>query len=371
MNFSNTKPQTAVAAVDADGNCDYELYISAGGVTAVLSGVGFQLAACLAGIRKWKRVHGVSGGSIIASVAACGHTPQTLLHLALNLQFGEYVNVKEGALCAPYYNPLSFTRPAGYNDPDWRECPWYGLMGTHGVGECIVGYAEQMGMKEAWPKDFTTMATTRYGDPVVFHEKGVFMVRDGKEIVLSDKPAPLPLAVRASCTIGGVMVPLTYQGNVLFDGGLSRDGFCPVGIPIRHLGSNPKKMIAVRVNEVHPTTFIGRVHRAVRWLWWVQPDFHWGPETAGVIEIHPPIQHVATLSFGISRDEKWLAILLAFQESLQALALAGLLHGEALERAQSLMHDLGYWRDFLPGGVGRVQRLSAKAENVFASYGLY
>lgn len=369
MSFSTKGLENAGQAVAQDGSSEYELYISAGGVTAVLSGVGFQLAAAVAGIKKWKRIHGVSGGSIIGSVAACGHTPTTLLHLALNLRFGEYVHLQEGCVFAPIRNPFSWTRCAGHEE--WRECHWYGLLGTRAVGDCVLEYADELGKRDVWPAGFTTMATTRYGDPVVFTENRVFLVRDGKEVTLSDKPAPLGLAVRASCTIGGVMVPLSYQGNVLFDGGLSRDGFCPVGIPIRHLGANPKKMIAVRVNEVHPKTFIGRVHRAVRWAWWVQPDFHWGPETAGVVEIHPPIQHVATLSFHCSRDEKWLAILLAFQESLQVLALEGLLGGEGLEKAQAIMKELGYWRDMMPAGAGRIQRLAAKAEAVFTEFGLY
>jgi predicted acylesterase/phospholipase RssA len=353
------------------GVSDYELYISAGGVTAVLSGVGFQLAASLAGVRKWKRIHGVSGGSIIAAVSACGHSAQTLLSLALNLQFGDYVCWRRGVLGAFFTNPLAMTRSVPQANNDWRECHWWGLLGTAGVGGCVSDYAEQLGLEGSWPAGFTTMATTRWGDPVVFHEGGAFIVKDGREIVIADKPVPLALAVRASCTIGGIMVPLRFKGHTLFDGGLSRDGFCPVGVPIRHLGSNPDKMIAVRVNEVHPTTFIGKVHRAVRYLWWVHPDYHWGPETAGVVEIYPPIQHVPTLKFGVSRDEKWLAILLAFQESLAVLALEGILHGDKLAEAREIMEELGYWRDFMPAKLGQVQRLSTKAEEVFSRHGLY
>ncbi len=349
---------------------DYEVHISAGGVTSLMAGVGFQLAAHVAGISKWRQVHGASGGSIVGALIACGYSPQELLHITLDLKFRERVSIKRGIFAAPFTDPLTCTRAVrGYGD-EWRECQWYGLLGTESLGDTIAAFQKQAGL-ESWPSGYSCIATSRYGDPILFNEHGATLFRDGERLMLSDEPLPLPLAVRASCSIGGVMVPLSYKGNVLFDGGLSRYGYCPVGLHIEHFGRDPKKMIAIRCNEIHPTTLAGRLHRAARWVWRTHPDSHWGPETAGVIELHPPIQHTSTLRFHLSSDEKWLAVLLAFNDALSVLALHGLLTGENLERARTIISELGFWRDFQPNPLGKPQYYTHKVKAVFAKHGLY
>ena len=349
----------------------YELFVGAGGTTAVLAGVGTLLAAQLAGITKWRRLFGVSGGSIPTALTACGYSPVELLHLALDLDYGKFVDLKRGVLGAPLCSPFKVRRPLP-GHPEWAECHWWGLLSTGPLGQFLEESAAKKGMAGKWPENFATMATTRYGDPVYFHPGGVDVLQsDGHRIKLTNKPEQMSVAVRASSTVGGIMVPLAYRGYVLFDGCLSRDAFCPAGVPIRHYGSDPRKIVAVRVNEIHSATMTGRIHRLIRRAWQVPADFYWGPETAGVIEVHPVIQHVATIQFEQTRDEKWYAILLSLQQSMSVLAGAGILTGENLRRARGIMDCLGYWRDAPLSKKHNPQRLSYQAEKCFSQYKLF
>lgn len=370
--MKNITDSSSARELSDDEHSGYELHVGAGGTTAVLAGVGTLLAAHLSGIRTWRRLFGVSGGSIPTALTACGYSPLELLHMTLDLEFGKYVNWKRGVLGAPVCSPFQVRRRLPQYH-DWRECHWWGLLSTEPLGEFLQESAAKKGiMPGQWPENFATMATTRYGDPVYFHPAGVDVLQsDGHRIKLARKPEPMPLAVRASSTVGGIMVPLAYRGYVLFDGCLSRDAFCPTGVPIRHYGSVPEKVIAVRVNEIHSKTMTGRAHRLLRGAWQVPADFYWGPETAGVIEVHPVIRHVATIQFEQTRDDKWYAVLLAFQQAMSVMASSGVLHGENLEKARELMNCLGYWRDAPLSKKGEPQRLANRAEKCFARHGLY
>ncbi|MBX9689569.1 MAG: hypothetical protein K2X27_22860, partial [Candidatus Obscuribacterales bacterium] len=62
-----------------EDSSEYDLVISSGGATAVLAGVGAALGCAAAGIYKFRRVGGVSGGSIFASLLASGLCARQLL----------------------------------------------------------------------------------------------------------------------------------------------------------------------------------------------------------------------------------------------------------------------------------------------------
>lgn len=355
----------------------YDLAVSSGGATSVLAGTGTFLACHLAGIRKFRRIGGVSGGAIFSSIASSGITCKNLLHLTLDTDFGKHVSVQDGVLKAirKGYRRLRqgrFSRFAGKAfRKDHEEWTATGLLGSNGIGEFILRNARAHGIT-GWPESFWTMATARDGAQVVFNKDGIFKIcTDGKFCQLSDQPAPLDMAVRASATIPGIITATSYKGMMLFDGGLSRDGLCPVGSQIRNFGADPKKIIACRVGEDSLSPVSGAVHRAVRRIWQVHPDFHWGPETAGVIEFRPPIEHVHSLKFDLSRDEKWLAILVSFEAAAARLALEGLLAGDGLLETQEIFSDLGYWRDYMPGRKSSPQLLADRTERVLAEHGLY
>lgn len=353
----------------------YELAISSGGATAVLAGAGAYAACGIAGLKITKNF-GVSGGGIFSAVTATGIDAREALRITLETDFTRYVTFQDGmahAIRRGLGNVLrrmdSIVEPAGPKEyADWHVT---GLLGSNNLGKFVLNESRKRGI-EGWPEKFVTMATTRDGSAVVFNKDGVFLCDNaGNKTQLSVHPAPLELAVRSSATIVGVIAAIEYKGMMLFDGGLSRDGLCPVGVMIRHFGSDPRKIIACRVGEDRLSPVSGRLHRMARVLWQVHPDFHWGPETTGVIEFRPHIEHVHSLKFNLSDDEKWLAVLVSFEAATARLALEGLLAGDGLLQVQSLFDALGYWRDYIPAPAKEKQDLARRAERVFADHGLY
>ena len=363
-------PRSSSSQLNPD---DLELAVSSGGSAAVLAGVGTFVATELAGISKWRRLFGVSGGAVITSLAACGMTSKEMIGMALAVDFDGLITWREGILY-PFFRLLGAAPADGsdlIHDPDWRETHWTGLFGTCGLNRIICEQTSQLGMCGQWPDNFATMATTRDGSQVVFNKDGVFhLTLDGDQVQLADKPVPLAFAVRASSTIPGVLAALEFKGITLYDGAMSRDGLCPVGMLVRNFGADPKKVLACRVGEDNLKPIMGRLHRAARVFWRVHPHFHWGPETAGVMEFRPAIDHVQTLKFKLSPDEKWYAILTSFEACVARLAVEGILYGDKLQEAREIIASLGYWRDAVPSPLGEAQRIAANAERVFRQHGL-
>ena len=355
---------------------EFELAVSSGGATSVLAGAGSIVACELSGIRRFRRVYGVSGGAIFGSIASAGLSASEVLHLVLDTQFADHVTFNDGILRA-LRKACKRLRglPSGYPGKVFEQehAEWHvsGLMGSGRLGRFIVGHLERHGV-QGWPQPFCTMATTKDGSQVVFNKDGVYLNSvSGEFSQLADKPVPVEMAVRASATIPGVIAAIEYKGMMLFDGGLSRDGLCPVGLFIRNFDANPRKIIACRVGEDNLKPVSGRLHRFARWIWQVHPEFHWGPECTGVMEFRPDIEHVHSLKFALTRDEKWLAILISFEVAAARLALEGILAGDGLAKTRSIFYELGYWRDYMPAPAGSEQILANRAERVFAEHGLY
>lgn len=368
---------TDLLKVDSADQAEYEIAFSCGGATAVLAAAGAVAACHMAGIHRFRRVMGVSGGAIFGSILSTGISTREAVRMVVETQFGDHISFKDGILqlCrrlkAFLLNyPAS---PASRNvfKPVHVEWPVTGIMDTRNLGAHIRKHCEQKGIK-GWPQSFVTMATTRYGSQVIFSAEGVCLKSiKGDLRWLSREPVPVDLAVRASATIPGVMAAIEYKEMMLFDGGLSRDGFCPVGFLIKDFGANPKKIIACRVGEDILKPVSGRLTRWARLLWMVHPEYHWGPETAGVIEFRPEINHVHSLKFELTPDEKWLAILVSFEAASARFALEGILKGENLQRVQKILNDLGHWRDYIPAPAGAPQVLADRASRIFMEHGLY
>ena len=363
---------TSTYAEDAE----YELAVSSGGATAVLAGAGAYAACSLAGVTKFRRILGASGGAIFGSVISCGLNAREALHLTVETRFSDHVTFADG-IWLSLKRQLGCLRrlPAGYpgaaSKTEHVEWPSTGLMGTRKLSKYLNKVKDEYSVK-GWPAPYVTMATTKDGSQVIFCREGVFLnpVKGDMEQI-SDEPAPLDVAVRASATIPMVLAAIEYKGMMLFDGSLSRDGLCPVGALIREFGADPRKIIACRVGEDTLKPISGRLSRFARKAWQVHPEYHWGPETAGVIEFRPDIEHVHSLKFHLTRDEKWLAILVSFEAACARLALEGILHGAALDKARSIFKEIGYWRDYVPAEQDKPQPLAERAEKVFIEHGLY
>lgn len=370
----STEKENQLAAVP-----EFELAVSSGGSTSVLAGAGTVAACALAGIYKFRRIYGVSGGAIFGSIAATGMSAREVLRLTIATDFSKNVSLEDGvykgvkeSLQKSWCRTGKVGELNGPLDPELVEWHSSGILGSQKIGEFVKKESEKAGIT-GWPEPFCTMATRKDGSQVVFNKDGVFLCEPGGSCQqLDDKPAPLDVAVRGSATIPGIIASIEYKGMRLYDGGLSRDGLCPVGLFIRHFDANPRKIIACRVGEDNLKPVSGRIHRFARWVWQVHTDFHWGPETAGVIEFRPEIEHVHTLKFNLSRDEKWLAILIAFEAAAAKLALEGVLAGDSLFRAQNIFKELGYWRDYVPAVYGSPEQpLAERAEAIFTEQGLW
>lgn len=331
--------------------------ISAGGSRAILAGCGSIFACQMAGIN-WDSIGGVSGGSIPAVLLAAGISPARLLQIALDIDFRSKCVNTAGKL----ETVLAILAKEYHEHPGNRT--GYGVMETDKLAQFIDD------LVPVWPEKFWTMAVDGESQ-VVFKKDGIYKYDvDGKCTKLSDDPGKPGFAIQATCAIPGVTKAPKLNGVHLYDGAYSRHGMCPVGVPIEHWGVKPSNIVGVCVGEDLATGIGGFLKRIWQWIWGTKPDTSWGPQTDGVIEVHPHIDHIHALRFDLSADEKWLAILEGFAETVHALAGRGLLKGEKLHEALTLLSSLPNLQDAVLAELGKPQVLSEQAKEAFAKHGL-
>ena len=367
--MSSSCGNSAMGRIEENDAAQYHLTVSSGSPAALLCGLGTLLGCWAAGLTQFRTMGGVSAGAVITALA---HwlKPVQLAHVILPINFDERVGF--GAELFRAWRKLSGSdEDIGNYGPDIEESRISGMLSTCGIGACIQSSLRNRGCDLQWPATFWTMATTRYGDAVIFKEDGAYLIEnDGTVQQLAERPPPLKAAVRMSCTIPIIMAALRYKGRLLFDGALSRDGVCPVGVQVRHFGIDPKKIIACYLGDDSNDPFYGRFHSLCRGFWGADTFRYWGPETSGVIATRPSIAHLHALKFKLTQDDKWLAVLISFEACVMRLAMEGILTGTRRERVKDLLLELGEWRSMSrhnrsPGA------LSAHAEKCMARYGLF
>ncbi len=363
----------AIGKLSEEEEAEYYLTFSSGGSTAFLASLGALLSCSAAGLNKFRMLGGVSAGAIASALTSTGLNAVDLLHLGLGLDFNEHLGLWHDLRrnWRRYFKSSKSPIYENEQEPIQRRCT--GLLSTDRLGSFIENYATTGGTSPSiWPKAFWTMATTREGLAVLFKADGVYQIsRSGLISKLSDTAVALSAAVRMSCSIPGIFAAMRYKGMYLFDGALTRDGFCPVGVQIRHFGTNPRKIIACNMGADILDPIGGPLHSFCRGSWGIDTQRSWGPETTGVIEFRPQINHVHALKLKPTRDEKWLAILISFESCSSRLALEGILKGENLCKVQSILRSLGNWRHTFPSKQGAPQVFSARAEACFAEHGLF
>ncbi|MBX9686249.1 MAG: patatin-like phospholipase family protein [Candidatus Obscuribacterales bacterium] len=331
--------------------------ISAGGSRAILAGCGSIFASQIAGL-KWDTIGGVSGGSIPAVMLAAGMPPAQLLQFALEIDFREMCVNKAGKI----RTLLAILLKEYHEHPENR--PSYGIMETDKLGAFINSKVS------SWPDKFWTMAVD--GDSqIVFKKDGIFeYTGDGRCIQWAKDPGPVGFAVQATCAIPGVTQPPKLKGRYLFDGAFSKDGMCPVGVPIRHFGVPPSSVVGLCVGEDLQEGVMGMFRRFWKWIWGIKPDSSWNEGTAGVVDIHPHVSHIHALRFELTADEKWLAILEGFSTTVYALASHGTLKGERLNKALSILGSLPDLKTVALSKKGKPQKLAIQARQSFLEHGL-
>ena len=295
-----------------------------GGSRAFLAGSASLLACHAAGLTDWESMGGVSGGSIATLLYTGGVHPARIVVSAIDLDFTDLVTKKS---TIPHFVRTKVRRKCN------REPLSQGFVSTEGLGEFLESLVDE------WPANYWTAAVAG-NTQLIFTAFGVWEYHlDGRCTKLSDKPAPIGLAVRASCAVPGVLECVQYLGRDLFDGAISQHGGCPVQLVKRHFGASMDNIVALelegRVVSHHwfdPFTefyarfvshsFRHRVNRPVG-------------ETSGTgagVYIRPTINGFTSLEFSLTREQKETAVLEAFRSTVHSLAVKGLVRGKRLEQ---------------------------------------
>ena len=341
------------------------LVASAGGSRAILGTAGVILATDQAGIKDWDTVGGVSGGSVPTSLYKSKKlSAKDTLKLCLDIDFSSMLT-RHGSILQivfAYFMQGRFE----------KSRPRHGVMSSEKLGEYIDDKVRDPKTGEpVWPKGFWTMAVVG-NSQVLFDEFGVREISpEGVVKVLSETPAPLGLAVRASCAVPGIISAVPYKGRWLFDGALSRDGSCPVEIPQRYYGATHPEIIACSVGDDNKTS--KRVLRLWKWICGgaCVPAFE-EPELSrekGMIVIEPELTNFRSLQFTLTRDQKWTAVMESYATAVAELEKAGHMTGQALADAKQIMAAYSEIQkaaeDSEPG------LLSLLTEDLLTKYGLY
>lgn len=319
---------------------ELHLVCGSGGSRAILASAGAILACHLAGIKKWKSVGGISGGSIPTAMLQGGLSVLQLLHRAIEIDFASLLT-RHARL---WQIILAYFMKSRYE----KTRPKRGVMSSEKMGR----YMEQQARMAAglsdteelpWPKSYWTMAVAGTSN-IVFTETGVWEVtKCGTVRQISDKPAPLGLAIQGSCAVPGIIDAVPYAGTYLFDGALGPEGRCPVSVAVQFFGANRSDIVACDVGEESGNS---KHNDRIMRLWKILCGEDCVPQTSegvsadgGLVVITPTVTNFRSLQFTLTRDQKWQAVMAGFMGAVPALENAGLLAGEDLTLAKGLVSE--------------------------------
>lgn len=307
---------------------EFHLVCSSGGSRAILASAGILLATDYAGIKKFKSIGGVSGGSIPTALYASGMDAQACVEEALSIDFRSLLTQR-----ASYWKILVAMFWQTRNE---KVRPIDGVMTSEKLGDYIEGFSE------VWPKGYWTMGIHEKSE-ILFTEAGVFEIGPDRMIrVIDGKAGQLGKAVRGSCAVPGVISAVEYDDMFLFDGALGTEGRCPVSIPSRLFGAKRGEIVACDVGDD-----AGNTSAQVTSLWKLvcgedcvpqisEPDY----ETDGLVTVvRPKITSFRTLQFGLSEDQKWQAVMAGFVDAIPEFANAGFFTEERLKQAVAITEE--------------------------------
>jgi predicted acylesterase/phospholipase RssA len=344
------------AGIPARTSGELHLVCGSGGSRAILGSSGAILACHLAGINNWQTLGGASGGSIPTLMLAGGVHPTKIVRYTIETDFASLLT-RHGSL---FQILLAYFMKERYE----KTRPRRGVMGSEKVGEFVESFVP------AWPGNYWTVAAHR-DNQWLFTADGVFeYTRAGKVRVISRQPAPVGIAIRASCAVPGIIDAAIWNGNYLFDGALTMDGRCPVRVPKRHFGARSESILALDVGEDNT-----RQSRWVRMGWKILCGGNCVPQvdgdnpagSEGVVLIKPAPMEFRSLQFTLSSDQKWQAVMSGFLGAIQKLEAAGLLTGLNLEKALVVARAF----DEIQRTSTNEGELASRTEAMLAGHGLY
>lgn len=335
---------------------ELHLVCGSGGSRAILGSSGAILACHFAGISNWRTVGGVSGGSIPTLMLAGSVHPSKIVRYTIETDFSSLLT-RHGSLA-------KILRAYLMKERYEKTRPRKGVLGSEKVGQFVESFVA------AWPKNYWTVAAEG-PNQWLFTAEGIFEYRRAGTVkVISPDPAPVGLAIRASCAVPGIIDAAKWNGNYLFDGALSADGRCPVRVPKRHFSARPESIVAVDVGEDS-----SRQSRWMRLGWKIlcgadclpPPDGDFPIGSEGAVVIKPEPMKFRSLQFTLTSDQKWQAVMSGFLAATRSLEASGLLTGPSLDQALAVARSFGEIQR-TSSGAGE---LAFRSEALLASHGLY
>lgn len=236
------------AASSVDPNQEKHLVCGAGGTRAILGSMGAIFGLHAQGVNNWKTIGGISGGAIIAALFAAGHHPRQLLRRALTIDFSKLIHKKHGTLKVL----REYLRQQKH-----EVMPLTAKLCSEPLGKLIDE------LVPSWPDPLWIMAVADVKDKgrcqVLFSRAGTFIhTRHNECYKLTDEIPSVGLAVRGSCAIPGAIGHVRFLDLDLYDGVLSWDGRCPVGLVQRHFNADYDNIVGCDVGDYeHP---VGSLH---------------------------------------------------------------------------------------------------------------
>jgi hypothetical protein len=307
-----TKDRQTIA--EEGGARGWHLVCGSGGSKAGLTSTGVILA-CRAAELKLDTIGGVSGGAIPAAMAAAELPSHKLIDLAKATDFSGLLDKKK--LLTPFIKerkPIDLLQD--------------GMYGSSKLGELTDAHVKE------WPTKFWTMAVGDHSE-MMFTKNGVMeYTREGSRNLVSNKPAQLGDAVRASCAIPGVLESVTLVGRRLFDGALGKFGKCPTAMVTSHYGV-PSENIIASLPVGAMSTLNKSLYLFAKYLSGNLEKEHRGVmETAGIV-IRPEVNSFHSMKFLLNANQKDEAILAGYRSAIEQFAKAKLISGDKLKAASA------------------------------------
>ena len=366
----NTKSPRA----DSSQSADLHLLISSGGSRAILAGAGTILACDHAGIKSWKSIGGISGGSLPTALYSAGHDARTSVKIALDVDFASLLTRRGNILKIMF----AYLMQRRYE----MTRPKKGVLSSEKVGTYVESQAALAGT-DGWPTLYWTQCGVEDG-VLVYTSTGIHHIkRSGSYRLLMSEPGPLGIAIRGSCAVPGIIdavpVQIGKDNFWLHDGVLSAEGRTPVSVPERFFGAKPNQIIVCDVGEGDGSRRLKKTWAMSIWRWFCgplcMPEFDIEPleEKDGYIICEPTPISFGSLQFTLTRDQKWEAVMSGYMGAVSALQRAKLLNGEALVAAKQICAKFEEIVAYCKAHKKTVKKgdLTLRTEALLKSFGLW
>jgi predicted acylesterase/phospholipase RssA len=226
---------------------------------ALVADVGVIMAASQRDLR-FASMGGISGGAVTPLLHLGGVPVYEIKELVLAHDLKEFLSQNYRSMHLPrlIWRVINNRR---YE----RTLPSKGLYSTEKLADFIESYVS------VWPEKYWTMAyCPRVQGQIIFTKNGVFKrTRDGNVQLLDSAPAPVGLAIRATCAVPGFFDSVKYTTSTgetfeLFDGFVSWDGYCPAALVENFYGVERQSIIACDVVQYKtPNRLLDKGYMAV------------------------------------------------------------------------------------------------------------